>query len=142
MADFIFAELDKWVLQTERRMKAVVRGATDRVMDIAQTPEAKGGRMPVDTGFLRNSLVSSVNGGGTAKGASSYALIAGTMDAGDIATFGWTADYARRLNGGFTGQDKLGRTYNQAGRHWLEGAAAQWPAIVAAETLKAKAAAR
>lgn len=141
MTNYTFANLDDWAANVTERLTAVVQGSTDRVIAVAQTPVAKGGRMPVDTGFLRNSLVSSINGQGGLEGASSYALVAGQMEAGDVATFGWTAAYARRLNNGFTGTDAAGRTFNQSGRHWVEGAAAQWQAIVTAETEKAKKAA-
>jgi hypothetical protein len=67
-------------------------------------------------------------------------MVAASMKAGDTATFTYTAAYARRVNSGFTGQDSLGRTYNQQGAHFVENAVDQWPALVAASVAKAKAA--
>ena len=139
MVKYTFATLDQWVLKTEKRIDAVLKDATQSVVAVAQQTKAKGGRMPVDTGNLRNSLQSSVAGGAMGEGASSYILVAGNMKGGDLATFTWTAEYARRVNDGFTGPDKLGRTYSQVGAHFVEGAVDQWPAIVRASIAKAKA---
>jgi hypothetical protein len=61
------------------------------------------------------------------------------MNGGDLATFTWNTEYARRVNNGFVGDDKLGRTYNQVGAHFVEGAVDQWPAILRASIAKAKA---
>lgn len=140
MTNYTLANLDAWARATQERMNAVVRGSAQEVARRAQTPRAKGGRMPVDTGNLRNSFQSSLNGSTALTGPESYVMIAATMEAGDVAQFGWGAAYARRIEFGFTGQDSLGRTYNQQGAHFLSGAAADWPAIVAAEVAKAKAA--
>ena len=95
--------------------------------------------MPVITNNLRDSLESSIAGGAKGDGEESYILVAGNMKGGDLATFVWRAEYARRVNNGFTGPDKLGRTYSQAGAHFVEGAVDQWPAIVRASIAKAKA---
>ena len=139
MARYTFATLDQWTKKTQRRIDAVLKDSTQSVVAVAQQTKAKGGRMPVDTGNLRNSLRSSVAGGAMGEGASSYILVAGNMKGGDLATFTWTAEYARRVNDGFTGPDKLGRTYSQVGAHFVEGAVDQWPAIVRASIAKAKA---
>jgi hypothetical protein len=52
------------------------------------------------------------------------------LDAGDTFWFGAQAAYMARLNYGFTGTDSLGRTYNQAGKGWIEANAARWPQYV------------
>lgn len=140
MTTYSFSNLDAWARATQERMNAVVRGSTQEVARIAQTPRAKGGRLPVDTGFLRNSFQSSLNGSTSLTGGDSYVMVAASMEAGDVAEFGWTAVYARRINYGFTGQDSKGRTYNQQGAHFLEGAAAEWQNIVRGEVAKAMAA--
>lgn len=140
MTTYTFAQLPKWVLKVRKRMDAVVQDATQTVVGIAQTPKGKGGRLPVDTGFLRGSLQSTLNGSTTLDGGESYILTAGDMVAGDFATFGWHADYARRINSGFTGPDSMGRTYNQQGAHFVEGATDQWQAIVRESVVKARAA--
>jgi len=130
MVQYTFATLDAWTKKTERRIDAVLKDATQSVVAVAQVTKAKGGRMPVDTGNLRNSLISSIVGGAKGEGASSYILVAGNMNGGDVATFTWTAEYAAAVNNGNRGRP---------GAHFVEGAVDQWPAIVRASTAKAKA---
>ena len=125
-----FAQLDQWTKKTERRIDAVLKDATQTVISVAQTPKSKGGRLPVDSGNLRNSLQSSIAGGASGEGASSYILVAGNMKGGDLATFTWTAEYAAAVNNGNRGRP---------GAHFVEGAVDQWPAIVRASIAKAKA---
>jgi len=130
MARYTFAQLDQWTKKTERRIDAVLKDATQTVISVAQTPKSKGGRLPVDTGNLRNSLQSSVAGGAMNEGASSYIMVAGNMKGGDVATFTWTAEYAAAVNNGNRGRP---------GAHFVEGAVDQWPAVVRASIAKAKA---
>ena len=133
MARYTFATLDQWTKKTKQRIDAVLKDATQSVVAVAQETKAKGGRMPVDTGNLRNSLQSSVAGGAMGEGASSYILVAGNMKGGDLATFTWTAEYAAAVNNGNRGRP---------GAHFVEGAVDQWPAIVRTSIAKAKAAVR
>ena len=130
MARYTFAQLDQWTKKTEKRIDAVLKDATQSVIAVAQQTKAKGGRMPVITGNLRNSLQSSIAGGAMGDGASSYILVAGNMKGGDLATFTWTAEYAAAVNNGNRGRP---------GAHFVEGAVDQWPAIVRASIAKAKA---
>ena len=139
MVKYTFATLDQWTKKTERRIDAVLKDATQSVIAVAQTSRDHGGRMPVITNTLRGSLQSSIAGGAFAEGEASHILVAPQMKGGDVATFTWTADYARRVNDGFVGDDKMGRTYSQVGAHFVEGAVDQWPAIVRASIAKAKA---
>ena len=139
MVQYRWSTLDQWTKKTEKRIDAVLKDATQSVVAVAQVSRDKGGRMPVITGNLRNSLQSSVAGGAMGEGASSYILAAAGMKGGDLATFTWTAEYARRINSGFTGADSLGRNYSQVGAHFVEVAVDQWPAIVRASIAKAKA---
>ena len=136
---YTFSTLDQWTKKTEKRIDAVLKDATQSVIAVAQQTKAKGGRMPVITGNLRNSLQSSIAGGASGEGESSHILVVPLMKGGDVATFTWTAEYARRINSGFTGADSLGRNYSQVGAHFVEGAVDQWPAIVRASIAKAKA---
>ena len=129
MVKYTFATLDQWTKKTEKRIDAVLKDATQSVVAVAQQTKAKGGRMPVDTGNLRNSLRSSVAGGAMGEGASSYIMVAGNMKGGDLATFKWTAEYAAAVNNGNRGRP---------GAHFVEGAVDQWPAIVRASIRKAK----
>ena len=133
MAKYTFATLDAWTKKTEKRIDAVLKDATQTVIRTAQKTKAKGGRMPVRTGNLRNSLQSSVAGGASGEGKESYILVAGNMNGGDLATFTWGNDdvpYARPVNNGNRGRP---------GAHFVEGAVDQWPAIVRASIAKAKA---
>ena len=130
MTKYTFATLDQWTKKTEKRIDAVLKDATQSVIAVAQQTKAKGGRMPVDTGNLRNSLQSSVAGGAMGEGASSYILAAARMKGGDVATFTWTAEYAAAVNNGNNGRP---------GAHFVEGAVDEWPAIVRASIRKAKA---
>ena len=130
MARYTFATLDAWTKKTEKRIDAVLKDATQTVIRTAQKTKAKGGRMPVRTGNLRNSLQSSIAGGASGEGKESYIMVAGNMKGGDLATFTWTAEYAAAVNNGNRGRP---------GAHFVEGAVDQWPAIVRASIAKAKA---
>ena len=129
MVQYRWSTLDQWTKKTEKRIDAVLKDATQSVVAVAQQTKAKGGRMPVDTGNLRNSLQSSVAGGAMGEGASSYILAAAGMKGGDVATFTWTAEYAAAVNNGNNGRP---------GAHFVEGAVDEWPAIVRASIRKAK----
>jgi hypothetical protein len=133
MAKYSFANLDQWALKNQRWFDAVVKDAAQTVVGIMQTPKAKGGRMPVRTGKLRNSLKSSLSGGAGAIGPASYIMVAASMKGGDTATFTYTAEYAAPVNNGNRGRP---------GAHFVEGAADQWPVIVRQSVRKAKAAVR
>ena len=128
-----FAQLDQWTKKTERRIDAVLKDATQTVISVAQTPKSKGGRLPVDSGNLRNSLRSSVAGGAMGEGKESYIMVAAGMKGGDVATFTWgnsDVPYAAAVNNGRNGRP---------GAHFVEGAVDEWPAIVRASIAKAKA---
>lgn len=124
--------------KTKAQARAVLGASVQDLLEDAQTPVAQGGRMPVDTGHLRNSLASELNGAKLAEGPESYTLVAASMDAGDVARFAWTAAHALRQHEGFVGEDSLGRSFNQQGKHWVDAAAAKWPAIVARNTERLK----
>ena len=129
MVQYTWATLDQWVLKTKRRTDAVLKDATQTTIAVAQKTKAKGGRMPVITNNLRDSLESSIAGGAKGDGEESYILVAGNMKGGDLATFKWTAEYAAAVNNGNRGRP---------GAHFVEGAFDQWPAIVRASIRKAK----
>lgn len=126
---------------TKAQMQAVLSESIQDVMDEAQTPVANGGRMPVDDGHLINSVVTELNGtqigttaqaedlSGSASSANIALLVTG-IEPGDTARIGWAAAHAMRQHEGFVGEDSLGRTYNQQGKHWVDGAAANWPAHI------------
>lgn len=135
MADFT-SQVSAWVRETEARMTAVFREAAQRVIGEMQE------RVPVDTGFLKASLQVSTSapipadrspGEGTtyAYNPTAATLAIAGAEIGDRLFASYSAVYGPRINYGFVGTDALGRTYNQAGRHFVELAAQRWPAIVA-----------
>lgn len=105
------AQIENIVTNTEAKLLAVFRESFQRTIDIAQTPQGKGGRMRVDTGFLRASGAASLSGmpSGPSRnetGASvaspdrfrdeaSVAVSIANLSIGETIYFGWTADYAR-----------------------------------------------
>jgi hypothetical protein len=123
------AQINAWSEKAKRNMALVVKQSAQDVFEIAQTPVAKGGNMPVDTGFLRNSLISGLNGNGSFEGADSYVLAIAEMEMGDVMIGGWTAAYAVHQEYGTT---------SMAGRFYMRGAAQQWQGIVARNAAKLK----
>lgn len=114
---------------TVKRIEAVAKQSIQDVVDDMQTPKAKGGRMPVDTGFLLNSLVSGLDGSFGPPGADSYTGVIAGMEIGDVVRFAYTAEYAVH--------QELG-TSRFAGNHFMGAAAAKWPAFVAANAARAR----
>ncbi len=123
MAGSFSADLQRFSKRVQARALDVARESIQDVIDDAQTPKAKGGRMPVDTGFLRNSLASGLNGSFGTPDENSYTLTIGQLDLGDVARFAWTAEYAIF--------QELG-TSAFAGNHFVGVAAAKWPQFVEA----------
>lgn len=116
MADFN-ATIDNFVANSKEKMLAVVKNSIQEVVQNAQTPIAKGGKMPVDTGFLRFSGTANLNNVPSGKtlgrnrligeegvlpdyalddNASYLSDILVKMKIGDTFFFGWTAVYASR----------------------------------------------
>src|SRR5690349_10600036 len=100
------AQVDAWVRETKARQDAVLRESAQRLTELAQTPVAKGGNLPVDTGFLRASLHASLNGsvpplrgmpdgGGPVQyDGAAVALVISNASVGDVITFSYAAAYA------------------------------------------------
>lgn len=116
-----FAQVRGWSERTQRNAGLVLRQSAQDVIGEAQEPVGAGGNMPVDTGFLRNSLASSLNGSTALSGANSYILAIAGMDLGDVLEAGWTADYALHVEHGARGRP---------GRYFMRNAALNWQAIV------------
>lgn len=95
----------------KRRTRAVAKQSVEDVVEVAQTPTAKGGRMRVDTGFLRSSGGAAL--GEPPKGPSSQGdggqsgeplpVALAKWDLNQPLYWGWTAEYAsaRELKDGF-----------------------------------------
>lgn len=143
MAQFKWADLDAWALQTKKRMDVVTAQATaDMLADIESGPsinrggERVPGTIPRDTGALLASFqfeIGGTMGGGEAAFDGAYALIVGSMEAGDVATFSWGGGigYAREVHYGANGVP---------GTYWRDMAADGWQGYVDEAVRKAKAA--
>lgn len=99
------ATVTAFVADTEKRMTALAQQSTQDLIELVQTPVAKGGKMRVDTGFLRASGQISFTGmpSGPSRGDGktqytggdfSVASLAG-FQLGQTIYFGWTAEYAK-----------------------------------------------
>lgn len=116
------AQIKAFADRSREKLEAVVKQSAQEVFSIAQTPKAQGGRMPVDTGFLRNSLIATLNGSAVGGGADAYTLAIAGAELGDTIFAGWTANYARFMEYG---------TSKATGNFYMLNAAQQWQAIVA-----------
>lgn len=119
------------------RQEAIFRQSAQALMDEAGTPEGRGGKMPVDTGTLRNSAVASKEGMPDSS-SPAYSLVFSKLVVGETVYAGWTVAYSLRMEHGFVGKDSLGRQYNQAGKGFMRSAAQNWDFIVAATTEQVK----
>ena len=101
MAKTFSAQVDDWIAKSQALSMAVLQQATQAVINDANTPVANGGRMRVDTGFLRNSLKANI--GSMPSGASSpgnwddseVVLTLTRLQPGQVFYAGWLANYAR-----------------------------------------------
>ena len=144
MTESFSAQVNAYVSETIERSTAVFKQSAQDVIEDAQAPRPsdaynvsiskynmgkskKLGRMRVDTGFLRNSHVSGLNGSTSLSGADSYVLTIAGAKLGDSITGGWTADYAIPREFGARGQ---------APDFFARGAAQKWQQFVDANSRK------
>ncbi|KRG47345.1 hypothetical protein ARC20_03170 [Stenotrophomonas panacihumi] len=137
MASKFGDQVKSFAERAKLRQQAIFRESAQELLDEANTPEAQGGKMPVDTSFLRNSSAASTDGVPSAGGAVPQLVFLG-LEIGQSVWIGWTAAYAMRIEHGFYGEDRLGRKYAQAGKGFARAAAQNWPFIVQRATLKVK----
>lgn len=118
------ADVQRFADKTADQMLRVARQSIQDVVRDAQTTVAQGGNLPVDTGFLRNSLVTELRGATVGEGANSYVLGLSSLKLGDPFSVAWTASYA------------VPRHYavgvGQGGGLWRDAAAQKWSRFVAA----------
>jgi len=126
----------QWARETKERLLAVFRASGQELANEMTRTRANGGNVPVKTGNLARSLLAQ-KGAPPRQGAPGVRFagfdigpVLLSLQPGDTLFLGYQANYARRMNYGFVGQDSLGRTYNQAGFGFVERAAAKWPQIV------------
>lgn len=60
MPQSLESQLKTWGERAQERAEAVIKQAIQDVVEDAEVPRAVGGRMRVDTGFLRNSIVAAI----------------------------------------------------------------------------------
>lgn len=138
------AAVAQWADKVEGAVEAIFKEATQDVVEEMQKPIGQGGRMRVDTGFLRASLLASstsmpaINASAKPVAGGSYAADFGQIEAviagadiGDTLYFGYTASYAGHREYGVNGQPADG---------FVRLAAQNWPLIVdqKASDLKAR----
>lgn len=123
-----------WVDRQKRNLRAIFQTATQSMLTDMGTGRGAGGLIPVDTGNLARSAIVEVGKAVSTKEDENFtgpdAAAIATLDLGDTAYLGWQAVYGRRVNYGFSGEDALGRTYNQSGAGFAESIAAKWPTYV------------
>jgi hypothetical protein len=129
MTDTFTASVESFVETSLLFHTAVLKQSAQDFGEDAQRPTGKGGRMRVDTGFLRNSHVSGLNGSTSMSGPDSYVLTIAQMKLGDILNGGWTADYAVHREFGARGQ---------APDFFARGAAQKWQSFVDKNAAKLK----
>lgn len=127
------AQIGKWATSVPHKMDAFARQI---VQEIANRVVEK---TPFDVGFLRGSWQPSIGEPSLthegsvdptgAKVAAAISVILPQVKAGVKFYMMNNAAYARRLEYGFVGEDKLGRSYNQAGRFYVTDTAKAWPSI-------------
>ena len=134
-------KVSDWVRKQQRDMAVVVKTAVQDLANSASTPTAQGGRMRVDTGFLRNSIAAavghpphgpSIGPRRTADGLvftdpmgspSSVSVVLLRWDTKEPLYVGWTASYAK---------------YREAYDGFMEAETSQWRRYVEAARAKVK----
>ncbi|MDX0354313.1 hypothetical protein GOC51_03705 [Sinorhizobium meliloti] len=133
------AQVSEWVQAEKEREAVVLRTAAQMVANNVRRSVAEGGRIPVDTGNLKNSLMASTSTMPRVdEGEREYPdqsgeieLIISNLDVGETLYLGFQAAYGPRMEYGFVGTDALGRLYNQQGFGFVQSAAQTWPQLVA-----------
>jgi len=131
MAEFS-ATVDQWVRETKERMDIVLKESVQRLTDEVTKPIPKGGRLPVDTGFLRASftvtlgspaltVTSNPGTGSFAYDSSGVSVAISGFDWGQTLYGIFTANYARHQEYGANGR---------AGRRFVGLAVQNWQQIV------------
>lgn len=133
------AQIDAQILKCKTRLEAVVRTSLQTLVDqanlegpsVARPDGGRGGRMPVDVGFLMNSIAAAI--GSVPSGPSKRSELKGDPDAaaivianmkiGETLYIGWTAEYARAM---------------EARYGFRDAAAQKWPQYVAEAVAETK----
>lgn len=131
------ATIGEWGRAEIERAESIFQASAQAVANELRTTVNEGGRLPIDLGNLRRSLVASTAGMQPVKpGQETFAdsgiemVIAGAA-LGSTLWISFQAEYAMRMEFGFVGTDSLGRVYNQTGFGFATAVAQRWPQIVA-----------
>lgn len=141
MVDFA-AKVKDWSEKRKRNQVYIFRSAAQKLVDAMLLSKFSGGNMPIDTGNLRRSLLASTSympiiQRGVQEFPDNYGQVQLTIAGAELTNtiyLGFQAEYAPRMEYGFTGQDSLGRNYNQSGNGFVRLAAARWQSFVDAAT--------
>lgn len=127
-----------------RKSEAVYRLSVENLAEDMRTSKPQGGNVPYATGNLTRSLRASTSGmpemgrDGEQFTGQDVGIVTATLKANTPVWLGYQARYARRLNYGMVGPDKLGRVYDQAGSYFVEKAIANWQQSVNKAVLEIK----
>ena len=102
------AQIENWTRKAERNAEKVIASAaqdvfadmSERQPSISETGTFEIGKVPVDTGFLINSLFASLNGFPAGQGQTAYVAAVAGFELGDTITFAFTAEYAPAIEYG------------------------------------------
>lgn len=144
-------QIEEFGIRSKRDITKVFRVATGRLVQEMQKTSAEGGNLPFKDGYLRASLVITINGSPpkadrtkkdstTSYDFSKLETAINKAKIGDRVIASYTMRYARRLEYGFTGTDSLGRKYNQPPRAFARMASQKWKGIVEEVAREVKAA--
>ncbi len=101
MAGTFSAQVSDWIRKSERLTMAVVQQAAQTTVNEMLTPRAKGGRLPVDTGFMRNSASAELgrmpSRDSNASNESQITLTIANLKPGQILYVGFSARYAKYM---------------------------------------------
>lgn len=133
-----FKQLDKYAQKKEKQAQFIASQLLLRMGNAAQTPQFgvrwTGGRyvigkIPIDSLRLIKSFTVAINYRIASIGRDAHVKAASVVKPGDKFQFWWATPYARRIEFGFSGQDRLGRRFNQKGRFFATTAYNRWAEI-------------
>ena len=120
------ADVEAFAGKTADQMAEIFSLSFSDTLRTAQTPVSQGGDMPVDVGFLRNSLQIEINGN-KQKGGDVFVLALSSFKIGDIVSASWGDE-----NVGYAIPRHYMVGVGQGGGLWRDKAAQEWSRTVAA----------
>ncbi len=133
-----FKQLDAWGRKKKEQREFIARELLLRMGNRAQTPQFgvrwtggryEEGKIPIDSLRMIKSFTVAINFRIVARGRDAHVKAAGIVQPSDRFQFWWATPYAKRIEFGFSGQDSLGRRYNQKGRFWATMTYNSWGSI-------------